>query len=45
MEPIFCLFKAKLSVFSYFQFKLITVKELCIAQHFSIEYKKCNESS
>lgn len=34
-----CVFKAKLSVFLFFQFNLITVKEMCIAQHFPLNMK------
>lgn len=34
-----CGFKAKLSVFLYLRFDLITAKELCIAQHFPLNMK------
>lgn len=34
-----CVFKAKFSIVLHFQFNLITVKELCIAQHFPLNMK------
>lgn len=34
-----CVFQAKLSIVLHFQFNLITVKELYIAQHFPLNMK------